>query len=137
MGANTNDLAYASIGGMLWVHAEFLRTLLSRALPYIDPEDTYLIKSINNDLGETKYLEGKFQDKLKEIENKIILEQFKDHGISASCSYADDSGIEWGAGKRSENMALELFDANPKLRTEMRDIAKGFLWSLESVRPES
>ena len=65
-----------------------------------------------------------------------VLQQFKDHGMSASFHYADDTASgEWRLGRNEESMALRLFDDNPSMRGYMRDIAKGFLWSLESVRP--
>jgi hypothetical protein len=66
----------------------------------------------------------------------IILEQFKKHGDMASFHYADDSASgEWRLGHAEEQKALELFDANPELQNEMREIAKGFLWTLELSRP--
>ena len=66
-----------------------------------------------------------------------VLQQFKDRGISASHHYADDTCKEWGLADREKAKALKLFDDNPSMQRYMRDIAKGFLWSLESVRPES
>ena len=64
-----------------------------------------------------------------------VLEQFKTHGINASFHYADDTASgEWRLGSAEEAKALELFDDNPSLQPQMRDIAKGFLWSLESKR---
>lgn len=66
-----------------------------------------------------------------------ILDQFKDYGNTASYHYADDTTSEWGAGKRAECNALELFDDNPTLQDDMREIAKGFLWSLSMKRPEN
>lgn len=62
--------------------------------------------------------------------------QFKKHGDSASYHYADDSGGEWGVARDRKTKALELFDSNPPLQAQMREIAKGFLWSLKTERPE-
>ncbi len=59
------------------------------------------------------------------------LKIFQQHGSNASFHYADDTCREWGAAHREKNKALEIFDNNPKLQAEMREIAKGFLWSLE------
>ena len=64
-----------------------------------------------------------------------IIEDFRKHGMDASYHYADDSGSEWHQGAAEERAALELFDANPDLQGEMREVAKGFLWSLNMVRP--
>ena len=66
-----------------------------------------------------------------------IPEQFKTLGMQASYHYACDYGSEWKLGRPLEQKALKLFDANPELQAEMRDIAKDFLWSLKSERPES
>ena len=71
VGADTNSLAYADMCGRLWVHAEWLRTVLKRTRSYIDPEDTYLIECIEKELGNTEYLEGTFHDKFHEIEARI------------------------------------------------------------------
>ena len=66
-----------------------------------------------------------------------VLQQFKDRGMSASFHYADDTASgEWRLGRIEEAKALRLFDDNPSMQGYMRDIAKGFLWSLKSVRPE-
>ena len=66
-----------------------------------------------------------------------VLQQFKDRGIKASFHYADDTASgEWRLGSIEEAKALKLFDDNPSMQHYMRDIAKGFLWSLESKRPE-
>lgn len=67
-------------------------------------------------------------------ENPVV-EEFRKHGSTASYHYADDSTSEWGAGKRAECKALELFDNNPELQNEMRVISSRFLWSLEMKRP--
>ena len=66
-----------------------------------------------------------------------VVETFKQHGMKASYHYADDSGKEWGHGSREKKLALILFDDNPDLQAEMREIASQFLWSLQSDRPES
>jgi len=65
-----------------------------------------------------------------------ILEQFKTHGMYASFHYADDTASgEWRLGRAEELKALKLFDDNPELQDEMREIAQGFLWSLKEGRP--
>ena len=66
-----------------------------------------------------------------------VLQQFKDLGMQASYHYACDHGSEWRLGTPLERRALKLFDDNPSMQRYMRDIAKGFLWSLKSVSPES
>ena len=65
-----------------------------------------------------------------------VLMRFKDHGKMASFHYADDSCKEWGLGDKQKAAALKLFDDNPELQNDMRLIARGFIWSLESARPE-
>lgn len=70
------------------------------------------------------------------LENKT-LEEFRNAGSTASYHYADDSTSEWGAGKRAECKALDLFDNNPELQPEMRVISSHFLWSLSMKRPEN
>ena len=65
--------------------------------------------------------------------NNIVM-QFRDLGDKASYHYADDSGSEWGLADDEKRMALALFDANPELQQEMREVARGFLWSLELER---
>ncbi len=64
------------------------------------------------------------------------LEDFKKAGMTASYHFADDTTKEWGLAKKEEAEALRIFDENPALQPEMREIAKGFLWSLKSVRGE-
>ena len=78
----------------------------------------------------SKYLLDK--DGWKNVTN--ILNRFTKHGKDASFHYADDTGKEWGSGDREKRDALVLFDSNPALQKEMREIAKGFLWSLKSER---
>lgn len=63
-----------------------------------------------------------------------ILATFKDAGVTASFHYADNTGSEWGLGDNYKRTALKLFDNNPDLQSEMRVIAKGFLWSLGTDR---
>ena len=62
------------------------------------------------------------------------IEQFEFYGLTASFHYADDTTEEWRFGDKEKRAALRLFDDNPDLQDEMRVIAKGFLWSLESER---
>ena len=63
-----------------------------------------------------------------------IVEQFDYLGRTASFHYADDSGREWNEGDKLKREAVAIFKANPELQSEMREVAKGFLWSLpESV----
>ena len=66
-----------------------------------------------------------------------VTETFKKHGVWASYHYADDSGKEWVHGYTEKKLALIIFDDNPDLQAEMREIATDFLWSLKSERPES
>lgn len=66
-----------------------------------------------------------------------LFEKFQALGHKASYHYADDSTKEWVFGDKAKYEALELFDnATPSLQKQMRDIAKGFLWSLTMERPE-
>lgn len=58
------------------------------------------------------------------------VEQFDYIGRTASYHYADDSGREWNEGDKLKREAIELFKSNPELQTQMREVAKGFLWSL-------
>lgn len=67
--------------------------------------------------------------------NELILIKFKRHASSASFHYADDSCKEWGLAKQDKNDALKIFDENPELQNEMREIAKDELWSLSNERP--
>ena len=63
-----------------------------------------------------------------------IVEQFEYIGRTASYHYADDSGREWSDGDKLKRVAVAIFEDNPELQAEMREVAKGFLWSLpESV----
>ena len=64
------------------------------------------------------------------------LEEFKKLGQQASYHYAADRGNEWRLGTPLEAEAVALFDAHPELHAEMREVAKGFLWSLELRRPK-
>lgn len=65
-----------------------------------------------------------------------ILKEFKRLGEKASFHYADDSCKEWDLASSAESQALHLFDNNSHLQDEMREIARGFLWSLERKRPK-
>ena len=66
-----------------------------------------------------------------------VVDDFKDLGMRASYHYADDTASgEWRLGSKLESLAIKLFDENPDLQAEMRKAAKGFLWSLNSKRPE-
>lgn len=65
-----------------------------------------------------------------------VLEQFEGLGKDASYHYAGDMS-EFSAGVALERQALKLFDTHPELQKDMREIAKGFLWSLSISRPES
>ena len=63
---------------------------------------------------------------------KQILEEFEHLGISASFHYADDTASgEWRIAANEEAKALALFRDNPHLQADMREIAKGFLWTLK------
>lgn len=46
-------------------------------------------------------------------------------------------GAEWARGDAEKAQALAIFDAHPELHKDMRYLAHGFLWSLESVRPSA
>jgi len=65
-----------------------------------------------------------------------IIEQFNKHASSASYHYADDSCKEWGSADKELALALKLFDDNPDLQDEMRELAKGQLWSIQQKRPK-
>lgn len=66
-----------------------------------------------------------------------VLTEFKRLGAKASFHYADDSCKEWDLAYGAEREALRLYDEHPELEDEMREIAGGFLWSLEWKRPPS
>ncbi len=67
-----------------------------------------------------------------------ILEEFKTLGMKASFHYADDTASgEWRLGVFEESAAVQLFDDHPNLQNQMREIAKGFLWSLDGERAEA
>ena len=67
---------------------------------------------------------------------KDTLIKFKRHSSRASYHYADDTCKEWGLAKQDKDDALKIFDANPEMQEEMRDIAKDELWSLLKERPK-
>ena len=67
---------------------------------------------------------------------KTVLEQFEELGKDASYHYAGDMS-EFHSGMMLERQALALFDQHPELQAEMREVAKGFLWSLKMSRPET
>ena len=72
---------------------------------------------------------------MKEKAQKMI-EQFKKHARAASYHYADDTGKEWDLAKKEKNIALEIFDNNPDLQEELREIARNDeLWSIDTERP--
>lgn len=64
-----------------------------------------------------------------------VLAKFKQRSSSASFHWADDTCKEWDLAKREQNAALKIFDDNPGLQDEMREIANGALWSLSKERP--
>jgi len=66
-----------------------------------------------------------------------VIEQFKKHARSASYHFADDTTDEWHLGNKEQSIALQIFDDNPELQSEMREAAKGELWSLSRERPVS
>ena len=68
-----------------------------------------------------------------------VFDDFKTHGINASFHYADDTASgEWRLGSIEEAKALRIFDGcPPEYQEKMREIAKGFLWSLNSKRPKA
>ena len=62
-----------------------------------------------------------------------ILKEFKHYGMSASFHYADDTHSgDWMKGSSYEAKAMALFREHPELEAEMREIAKGFIWTLKS-----
>lgn len=63
-----------------------------------------------------------------------VLEQFKEHARACSYHYADDTCKEWGLAAREKREALRLFDINPELQAEMREIMNGELWANEFKR---
>ena len=65
-----------------------------------------------------------------------VLEKFTQLGQQASYHYAADRTSEWRLGTPLEREAIAMFDANPELQAQMREVAKGFLWSLELRRPK-
>jgi hypothetical protein len=70
------------------------------------------------------------------MDKEAMLELFRYLGNKASYHYADDTGHEWSHANTIKKYALRIFDACPDMHDKMRDIAKGFLWSLKSERPE-
>lgn len=64
------------------------------------------------------------------------LELFQKLGMDASYHFADDSGSEWSLGYQQQRRALDLYESHPELQEEMRDIAKSFLWTLDSALRE-
>ena len=66
-----------------------------------------------------------------------VFDDFKTHGMNASFHYADDTASgEWRLGAAEEAKALKIFDGcPPEYQEKMREIARGFLWSLASKRP--
>lgn len=64
-----------------------------------------------------------------------ILDKFGKHGARASFHFADDTASgEWRLGNAEKAKAVKLYKDNPKLRPEMEEIAKGFLWTLEKIK---
>lgn len=57
------------------------------------------------------------------------LEKFKAHGNRASFHHASDYGNEHRLAYSEESAAMDLYQANPELRDQMRGIAKAFLWA--------
>ena len=58
------------------------------------------------------------------------IEEFDTLGRQASFHYADDRGKEWSQAKTLEAQARALFDQHPDLQKQMRELARGFLWTL-------
>ena len=67
----------------------------------------------------------------------VTLANFKRLGDKASFHYADESCKEWDLAADAKSKALKIYDENPDLEDEFREIAKGFLWSLKNDRPET
>ncbi|MCK5016870.1 MAG: hypothetical protein KAS32_07335 [Candidatus Peribacteraceae bacterium] len=64
-----------------------------------------------------------------------VQDEFRSLGFTASRHYADDAGKEWAQGDEYKNKAVKLFDEHPELESELREIAKEFLWSINVYRP--
>jgi len=64
-----------------------------------------------------------------EFDNPRLI-KFDALGRQASFHYADDSGKEWSQAKTLEAQARALFEQNPDLQDQMREMARGFLWTL-------
>ena len=59
-----------------------------------------------------------------------VTQEFERLGKQASFHYAAEGTGEWRLGSNLEQKARALFKQNPALQDEMREIAKGFLWTL-------
>lgn len=70
-----------------------------------------------------------------DLSSEEVIKLFKAYGLTASYHFADDSGKEYSQGSAAKKQALDLFDQFPKLEPVFREVAKGFLWSLEIDRP--
>ena len=64
-----------------------------------------------------------------------LIELFKKHAKQASFHYADDTCKEWNLAREEKKMALKIFDENPELQTELRELAKNELWRINRERP--
>lgn len=64
-----------------------------------------------------------------------VLKEFEQLGNRASFHFAGPLD-EQQLGYSCQVKALKIFDENSELQEDMRKIAKGFLWSLDLVRPE-
>ena len=68
-------------------------------------------------------------------DDETKIQQFKQLGFSASFHFADDTGKEFNKGIVKMREALQVFDDNPALQPAMREVGRGFLWSLNRERP--
>ncbi len=60
-----------------------------------------------------------------------ILKSFKEAGIDASYHWADDTCKEWPQARAMQNKAMDIYWDHPRLQPEMREIAKGFIWTYD------
>ena len=65
---------------------------------------------------------------MNEEEKKQILEEFKKAGLDASFHYADDTGKEWHLAYPLVDKCMKLSKEHPSLHTEMKEIAKHFIF---------
>ena len=97
----------------------------------LDPNDEMF--DLNYESVRVTYERGS----ITRARQQVVIDEFMELGNAASTHFADDSFKEWPKGEELKCKALELFDKYPELHERMREIAKGFLWSLQRERPTS